>query len=190
VRATPGASVAPGDVLFKIVDTAELWIRARVPEQDASRIQTEQNAAYQPSGLAQWLPLTVVGDQTNASLVDVGRVVDATSRTVDVIYSLKSPDPRLRVGALVRVSLPLGERFSGVVVPRTAVLEEDGRTVVYVQLDGEHFEERTVRLGPSAAGVVAIQQGLEPGARIVTQGGNFIRLASQKGSGQAHGHIH
>ncbi len=190
VRATPGAAVEPGDVLFRIVDTSELWIRARVPEQDASRIDTKEAAAYQPSGLEQWFPLVVTGDKPSAALVGVGQVVDPTSRTVDVTYSLKAPDPLLRVGGLVRVSLPLGQRFSGVVVPRGAVLEEEGRTVVYVQLDGEHFEERTVRAGPGSAGLIAIEQGLEAGLRIVTQGGNFIRLASRKGTGEAHGHIH
>jgi multidrug efflux pump subunit AcrA (membrane-fusion protein) len=77
-----------------------------------------------------------------------------------------------------------------VVVPRSALLQDDGRTLVYVQLDGEHFAERAVKLGPSAAGQVAVKSGLRHGERIVTRGANVIRLASRRSAGPTHGHVH
>jgi RND family efflux transporter MFP subunit len=190
VRGKPGATVAPGDVLFRIVDSSELWLRGRVPEQDAARLRPDQDAAYQPTGVETWLPITVSGDKPSASLVSVGRIVDERSRTVDIIYSLKQPDARLRVGGLLRLSLPAGDAFHGVVIPKSAVVSDEGRSVVYVQIDGEHFRERTVRLGAAAAGVVAVEQGLSAGERIVTRGASLVRFAARKGTQQPHGHIH
>ncbi|HKY39051.1 MAG TPA: efflux RND transporter periplasmic adaptor subunit [Polyangiaceae bacterium] len=190
VRGKPGATVAPREVLFRIVDPSELWLRGRVPEQDIARLRPEQDAAYQPTGVDAWLPIAVSGDKASASLISVGRVVDESSRTVDIIYSLKLPDARLRVGGLVRLSLPAGEAFRGVIVPKSAVVSDEGRSVVYVQVDAEHFAQRTVRLGPAAAGLVAVEHGLDQGQRIVTQGANLVRLAGSKGSRQPHGHIH
>ncbi len=76
------------------------------------------------------------------------------------------------------------------VVPRSALVDQDGRNVVYVQVDGEHFQERAVRIGPRAGNLVAISEGLRSGERVVTRGAHLVRLAD-KASGEApHGHIH
>lgn len=190
VRATPGAAVSPGDVLFRIVDTRELWIRARVPEQDVARLRSDRDASFQIAGLEEWLPIDITGEDAAASLVTIGRTVDPASRAVDVIYALRTPDPRLRVGGLVRVGLPAGDDFSGVVIPRAAIIDDQGREVVYVQVDGEHFEERMVRTGPRSGELAGVSHGLAAGERVVTRGANLVRLTARAGSGEAHGHIH
>jgi len=190
VHATPGAAVSQGTALFRVVDTRELWIRARVPEQDAARLRADRDASFQIAGLEGFLPIDVTGDDARASLVTVGRTVDPTSRTVDVIYSLSSPDPRLRVGGLVRVSVPAGADFTGVVIARSAIVDDDGREVVYVQVDGEHFEERPVRTGPRQGGSIGVVHGLSGSERIVVRGANIVRLSARAGSSQPHGHIH
>jgi len=120
----------------------------------------------------------------------VGRTVDPVSRTVDVIYALTTPSDALRVGGLVDVSLPVGKDFHGVVVPKSAVLDHEGRDVVYVQVDGEHFAQRVVKLGPSAGNRVGIEHGLAEGERVVTRGAHLVRLADRPKNAQAHGHIH
>jgi membrane fusion protein, heavy metal efflux system len=190
VRATPGATVAPGTVLFRVVDMRELWIRARVPEQDAARLRSDRDASFQIAGVEGFLPIDVTGADARASLVTIGRTVDPTSRTVDVIYSLRSPDPRLRVGGLVRVSVPASDDFTGVVVPRSAIVDDDGREVVYVQVDGEHFEERQVRTGPRQGGLIGVPQGLTGDERLVVRGAHVVRLAARSSASEPHGHIH
>ncbi len=190
VEATAGRSVQVGDPLFRVVNLDELWIRARVPEQQAALIRSDQDAAYELQGLDTWLPLDVTGEDASASVVDVGRTVDRRSRTVDVIYALRAPDDRLRVGAMVRVAVPAGQPWEGVVVPRGAVLDDDGRAVVYVQVEGEAFEERTVRVGPRSGALVGIVSGVDDGERVVTLGANVLRLSARAGTAPAHGHVH
>jgi cobalt-zinc-cadmium efflux system membrane fusion protein len=190
VAATPGAVVTAGSVLFRVVDTLELWIRARVPEQEAPRLRGDRDASFRIAGLEDSLPIRVSGNGANASLVTIGRTVDPISRTVDVIYSLHDPDPRLLLGGLVRLSIPAGDDFKGVVAPRSAIVDDDGREVVYVQVDGEHFEERLVRTGPRQGNLVAVLQGLEGDERIVVRGAHVVRLAARRTSSEPHGHIH
>lgn len=190
VPASPGASVAPGQVLFRMINPAELWIRARVPEQDAARLRTAEDASYRIAGLDTWLPIDITGDDAGASLVSVSQVVDPASRTVEIIYALARPDERLRVGGLVHVSVPVGEPWDGVSLPRDAVLEDDGRALVYVQAEGERFEERVVRLGPRAGGLIGVEHGVAPGERVVTRGANLIKLAARAVKAPGHGHVH
>jgi membrane fusion protein, heavy metal efflux system len=190
VLATPGATVSPGKALFRIIDTRELWVVARVPEQDAAHLRDDLDASFRITGLDTWLPISIIGAKPTASVVTIGRTVDPLTRTVEVIYSLHSPDDNLRVGGLVEVNLPTGASFEGVAIPTTALLNRDGRHVVYVQVDGEHFRERPVRPGPRSGALTAIRQGLEVGERIVTRGAQLVRLADQSKGGSSHGHIH
>lgn len=190
VDATAGATVAAGDVLFRIVDTRELWIRARVPEQDAARMRADRDARYRVTGTDRWQDIGLGGGADKSRLVTVGRTVDPVARTVDVIYALRDPHPSLRVGGLVQVSIAIDEDFSGVVVPRSAVIHREGREAVYVQLDGEQFAERLVQTGPRSGDRVGIVQGLAPGERIVTRGAHLVRLADRPQGTEPHGHIH
>lgn len=190
VRATPGATVSPGTTLFRIIDTRELWVVARVPEQDATALRTGDDPSFKVAGHETWSPIKLTGEDSTGSVVTIGRTVDPVSRTVDAIYSLRAPGDALRVGGLVQVSLPVGESVQGATIPRSALIDQDGRSVVYVQADGEHFEERSVRTGPRAGHQVAIVEGLKLGERIVTRGAHLVRLVDQAGGETAHGHIH
>jgi biotin carboxyl carrier protein len=42
VRATAGKSVSASDLLFRVVNLDELWVRARVPERKASQVRPDQ----------------------------------------------------------------------------------------------------------------------------------------------------
>jgi RND family efflux transporter MFP subunit len=190
VNVTTGAAVSQGDTLFRIVDPSEFWIRARVPEQDAPRVRADQDARYQVAGVAQWAALRVTGDAPPVSVVSVGRAVDKTSRTVDIIYGLKAPPESLRLGGRVRVALPAGQPVRGLVVPRSAVLNREGRDLVYVQIDGEHFVERSVRVGSTAADEVVLIDGVAATDRVVTLGTQVVRLADRPKGATPHGHVH
>lgn len=190
VQATQGKFAARGEQLLHIVSLNELWIRGRVPEQDAANLRADQDGAFKLPGLQSWLPITVTGTEPAASVVNIARVVDARSRTVDIIYALRQPDERLRVGAMVRVAVPAGEPWRGVLVPRSAVLNNDGVSVVYVQVDGEAFEARNVQLGPRSGATVGIRRGVQAHERVVTRGANLIRLAARAPSAPGHGHVH
>jgi len=190
VSARPGQTVSAGDLLLRVIDPRVMWITARVAEAEAARIRPSGDASYRILGVDEWLPLHVTPPDANAELVTVGRVVDPDSRTVSVVYALHAPDPRLRVGGAVQVQLPAGDAWHGIVVPSVALVDDDGRPVVYVQVEGEAFEERIVRIGPTSGGQVAVMDGLRAHERIVTIGANLVRLAGRAGSVPAHGHVH
>jgi RND family efflux transporter MFP subunit len=190
VSATPGAMVSPGDTLFSIVDTRELWVIARVPEQDAVRLRADRGAAFKVLGLDTWMRINIGGEKATDSLVTIGRTVEPISRTVEVIYSLSKPAASLRVGGSVQVSVPVGAEFRGVVISRSAIIDQDGRSIVYIQVDGEHFQERQVVLGPRSGDLVGIREGLKAGDRIVTKGSHLVRLAERANDEIPQGHIH
>jgi multidrug efflux pump subunit AcrA (membrane-fusion protein) len=70
----------------------------------------------------------------------------------------------MRVGQRVRATILVTER-DVVVVPREAVFDRDGRSLVY-RLAGDAFEPVEVTLGSASAGRVVITSGIEPGDHI------------------------
>jgi multidrug efflux pump subunit AcrA (membrane-fusion protein) len=75
-------------------------------------------------------------------------------------------------------------------VPESAVVDDAGRPVVFVQVAGELFERRPVRLGSQDGGYLQVIDGIKPLERVVTHGAYLIRLAALSPQIPAHGHVH
>jgi membrane fusion protein, heavy metal efflux system len=75
-------------------------------------------------------------------------------------------------------------------IPQTAIVDDAGRKVAYVQLEGEAFERRLVTLGMQSGGWVEVTSGLARGERVVTRGAYEIKLAAASGAVPGHGHAH
>ena len=70
---------------------------------------------------------------------------------------------RMKPGARVRAWLTLDDLPQAVTVPRQAVFERDGKSVVYRRRADGGFDPVPVTLGPAAPGRVVIAQGLAAG---------------------------
>jgi cobalt-zinc-cadmium efflux system membrane fusion protein len=127
---------------------------------------------------------------TARRVVSVGSVIDSLSRTVPVLFEVANPDGALKVGANASVAVRTGLRQQGVVLPASAILDEDGRPIVYVQPEGERFEKREITVGDREGDRVLVRGGLKAGERVVTGAAYQVRLASLSSSAPAHGHEH
>ena len=73
-------------------------------------------------------------------------------------------------------------------IPASAVQDESGTQVVYVQTGGESFERKIVQTGVRDGERIAIVSGLEPGQRVVSKGAYLIRLSTSKTGPSGHAH--
>ncbi len=179
---TPGSRVEAGQPLFTVVDPSVVWLQVNLPASQAVRVSGKSGASFQVEGSA-----TV---REAPRLVAVGSVLDSLSRTLPVIYEAANPGSLVKIGANARVQVQTGTRLTGVVIPTSAVLDEDGRAVVYVQAEGERFEKRLIQTGGQQAGRTLVLSGLAAGERVVTGAAYEVRLASLSTSAPAHGHEH
>jgi len=187
VMVVPGAFLAEGAPVLHVVDPSRLWLEARVPESELGGLERASGGWFRVEGFEQSFEFAV---GRNARLVAVGGVVDRESRTVPVIFELTEPDRRLRIGMSARVGISVGATDDVVAIPVTAVVEEGGRSVVFVQLDGERFARREVQLGPRDGPWVAVRQGVRRGERVVSRGAYLVKLAGSVPAVEGHGHAH
>ena len=75
-------------------------------------------------------------------------------------------------------------------MPRSAIIDDGGQPVVYVQTGGESFARRPVRLGMRGVDYIAVDAGLKAGERVVHRGAYRLRLAAADPAETGHGHAH
>lgn len=180
--ASPGANLKGGEALFHIVDTDRVYVSAIVPEAEYPKLRSLNGAEIEIPGVDRPRPA--------GRLISIGKVVDEASRTFPVVYEFANTDGRIAINQTVTIRLFLGGSRRTVVLPESALVDDGGRPVVFIQRTGEAFVRRPVDVGYRESGMVEITSGVEPGDRIVTQGAYLIRLAALSTQIPAHGHVH
>jgi cobalt-zinc-cadmium efflux system membrane fusion protein len=184
VAASPGASVAAGDVLGRVVRSGAVWLEIDLPPVAARRLAAEGATGLVVESETS-APLRFTGDQVR--LVSLAPEVDASRGTVTALVEVTSPT--LILGTTVEAQVLLGGEREGIVVPATAIVDDGGVFVVYLQLSGERFARQQVEV-LSRQGDRVLVGGLAPGQRLVTQGGDAIRRAGLMSNSAAEGHVH
>ena len=179
---TPGSRVEAGAPMFTIIDPSVVWLEVNVPAANAAAVSRSSAATFLLEGSTRAYRAQRV--------VSLGSIVDSLSRTVPVIYEIMNVDGAIRVGANAKVSVGTGRRVDGVLVPTSAILDENGRPIAYVQPEGETFEKRELTVGGSEGGFTLVRSGIRDGERVVTGAPYQVRLASLSTAVPAHGHEH
>jgi cobalt-zinc-cadmium efflux system membrane fusion protein len=180
--ATNGANVSAGTVLFRVVDARQVQIAGQVREADIARARRATAAELEVPGNDVRVPA--------GTLASVGRVLDPATRTVPITFALDNSALGLVVGQAVFLHLLMDEAESQPVVPASALVDDAGRPIVFVQREGEAFERRPVTLGARSGSVVQVTSGVRAGERVVTTGAYLVRLASLSTQVPSHGHVH
>lgn len=114
------------------------------------------------------------GAQFEGTVSFIGLSGDTRSRTFTVKVVPNDPERKLRPGMSVQVKLEIERRENVLTVPRTAVLQRDNRSVVFV-VSGGVAAMRPVTTGLFDDRVVEIVSGLQEGEDIVVSGQNVLR---------------
>ncbi|AVS68811.1 efflux transporter periplasmic adaptor subunit [Paracidovorax avenae] len=171
-----GNYVTTGDTtgLATITQTTPIDVQFSIPQDRVADVQT----AAAEAGTA-GLPV-VAKDRTRTTDLAQGRfstldnLVDTATGTVKAKARFANADGRLFPNQFVNVRMELRE-VEAFVVPVTAVRTGANGDFVYVINDDRTVTLRKVRRGQSTVEWVAIAEGLKPGERVVTEGGDRLR---------------
>jgi HlyD family secretion protein len=155
-----GDLVSPGRPVLDIFDVAGMEIRSFVNELDRVNLSVGQKVAVTSDSIAGLeLPATV---RAISGLGQPQRNLGPLRR-FDVTIALDKADPRLQPGTSVALSVT-GPRIDDVlIVPRQAIFEREGRTMLYVKT-ATGFEARDVKVahrGESRAAIEGVDDGTE-----------------------------
>ncbi|MGH7183354.1 MAG: efflux RND transporter periplasmic adaptor subunit [Nitrospiraceae bacterium] len=169
---TPGQSIGgeSGQVLFTVADLDTLQVIADVYERDLAYL-----ALVKEGQLAKVSVEAYPDVSFPATVATIGDVVDATSRTIKLRALVNNKDHRLKPEMFARLHIEVGESTPLLTIPREAVLEEDGKQIVYVVEGSNRYIKREVKVSTISTDQVRILEGLASGQRIVTKGAVMIK---------------
>ena len=164
VVAPLAASAFSKSAVVTIADLRSLQVEADVAESNLETISGEQ-------------PCEIVLDaypdvRYPGSVAKIVPTADRAKATVQVKVAFRSYDARVlpemsaKVHFLPRPSRVAADTQPVLVVPGTAVVERNGRSVVFV-VEGGRAVEVPVVVGRQVGSSVAIREGLRPGVRII-----------------------
>lgn len=183
IKATPGATFDEGAELFRVVRTDRVVLEAAVPIADAGRARDLAAVELEAPGETDPIRLPV------RRVSDPG-VIDSTARALMLRIEIENPGGRLLVGQTGTAVLYTRQQTDMAAIPRTAILTESGRPIVFVQVEGERFEKRRIETGPRDGDWVGLRSGVKPGERVVSRGAYEVLLASAARGLPAEGHVH
>lgn len=169
-NATIGATVGSDASLFKIIDSSSVWIDANVFEKDLSRVKLGQGAKVSVPA--------VPGTVFSGKVIFVSSVVDPETRTIKVRTEVANRDGRLKPSMFANVQIITEVSRSAISVPQSAVLNDNGQSILFVLGPGG-FEKRVITAGIQSGDRIEIRDGINPGDKVVVKG-NYLLLEQSK----------
>jgi len=180
-----GQFVTAGTPLATIAKNKNLILQANVSQKYFSKLSSITTANFKTLESDEVMSIT----DLNGKIISYGKTASASSPFIPITFQIINAS-NLIPGAAVEVYLQSGAIENALVIPVTALIEEQGNFFVYVQTSGERFQKREIKTGPSDGINMLIYSGIVEGERIVTKGAYQIKLSSAAGTIPAHGHEH
>jgi RND family efflux transporter MFP subunit len=166
VDITPGQLVEPAHALFSLVDISLVWVKVPVVEAELGSVGR--------TGLGELTVSAWPGEIFRIQRVASSPVVDASTHTATLIYSLANPRAALKPGMVASVRLQSSRVSPRVTVPAGALVHESDATVVFLQIGQDTFRPQPVTVSFMSQDVAAIEAGLQPAQRVVLSGAAIL----------------
>jgi RND family efflux transporter MFP subunit len=168
MKVATGQQVEAGTELINVINLSSVFLEAQVFEKDLGTVRDSRRASYTAAGI----PGEVyrIGEGGDGRLLTIGQTVNPESHTVPVVFEVPNPLNRLRDGMFVEITIDTTGNITVLSVPKQAVVNEQGKTFVYVFMGGEVFEKRVVVLGSEGQDFYEIKSGVKAGERVVVEG--------------------
>ena len=157
-----GAKVSTGTAVATIGDIANLQISANIPERYVADLRTGLKAEV----FLEAYPEAVF----EAAVSRVSPVVDAATRTKQILLTFTKPDSRVNAGMFARIKLYTATYSGLVTVPASAVIANDGASHLFVMKEDGTVSRRDVKTAREVDGVIQIAENLAAGEKVVYEG--------------------
>jgi RND family efflux transporter MFP subunit len=155
-----GEYVRRGEVVVEIMDMRTLEAEVELPERYFQSVSTGSTVSIE---------VACMQSGVEGRVIAVNPKIDPKTRTFLIKVGVDNREERLKAGLFCAGVLMLPSVEGAVAVPSSAVLNDEGRSYVWVAKESQ-VERRLIQPGVEAEGFVQAIEGLEPGERVVVDG--------------------
>lgn len=186
LNVSEGQYVEAGQLMVTISSDRKLLLRADIPQQHYSQLKKIVTANFRPAFTEKIYSV----DELNGRLLARGSSVAENDHYIPLYFEVQN-DGSLLEGAYAEFFLIGKREEQRLLVPETAIFEEQGNHFIYLQVSGISYSKRAVVTGQSDGKLVEVVSGLHTGERVVTRGTMLLKSASMVvGDGGHDGHSH
>lgn len=185
IMVSEGQFVSAGQPLATLTKNQRIVLKADVSLKDADKINSIKEANFMLVQSREHFNTK----QLNGRLMAAAKTTMPNSPFVPIYFQIDGR-PGLLPGSYAEVYLKTTPVNDVLVIPVSALIEEQGIFYAYVQTEGESFQKRELKLGANDGEKVQVLSGVAEGERVVTKGAYQIKLSQASGALPAHGHEH
>jgi HlyD family secretion protein len=152
--------------MLTVMNLSRLIAKAHVPQSEAAQLKVGNSAEIKVAGL---------DEPIKARVTLVSPALDPGSTTIEVWVEARKPDPALRPGMTVPITMTAKTAKDAVVVPAGAVFRsEEAGDYVLVAGNDEKAHLKKVQLGIRNQEAAQVVSGLNEGEPVITSGGYAV----------------
>lgn len=168
-----GDYVAAGSTVMATVASLDpVWVQFSMSENEYLNLAGQGNGSL-PAYLKDNLRLTLSNGAEyplSGTIEQIDQGIDDATGTITIKALFNNPDRVLIPGMFARVTAQGAVYKGAILIPQRAVKELLDSTMVIVVKEDDTAESRTVKLGEKAGNMWIVQEGLQPGEKIVVEG--------------------
>lgn len=165
-----GETLMPGRECFRLVDVMPMLARVYFPERELTHIRVGEAAVVEVDAHPD--------REFPARVTLVNPVVDRSNGTFKVTLEVRDQGGLLRPGSFARVRIRTGDFADALLIPRRAVVNEDGEDFVFVA-HGDTVARVPIRIGATTGDTSQVLGGPARGDSIVTVGQGGLKQGSR-----------
>lgn len=166
-----------GSKLMTIINDNRLFATANIYEKDLGKIRIGQKIS---------LKIASLPEQTFSGKISrIGTSIAGETRVLPVQAEVNNSSGELKLGMFAELEVLTNQTSAAtLVIPTSAVVEANGKQLVYLQ-NGNAFQPIEVTLGQTSGDMVEVKSGLFAGDMIVTQRAPQLYAQSLRGGNKS-----
>ena len=149
--------------LLTVMDLSKLIAKTHIAQSEAAVLRVDNPAELRVAGL---------DDPVKGRVTLVSPALDPGSTTIEVWVEASKPDPALRPGMTVNLSITAKTVKDAIVVSTSAVFKSpEGADIVLLAGSDGHAHVKPVQIGVRASDRTQIVSGINAGDQVITSGG-------------------
>jgi membrane fusion protein (multidrug efflux system) len=165
-----GAHVKVNDTVFTISNTGTLVAYLKIPQTELGKISAGQKANLRVDSMP--------GEVYEANIARISPTIDARNGTFRATAYIDNSGRDLAPGMFGRFIISYEKHADALLVPKSAVVQEDNENVIYVVEDGAAVR-RHVETGIESGTMIEILGGLAAADQVVVTGQTGLRDGSR-----------
>ena len=154
-----------GEPLAIVAELSKVWVVAQIKEKHIGSIRKEDKVEIRTDANPEQM--------ITGQVAHISELLDEETRSVQVLIVCDNKDRSLKPGMFANVHFISFPKES-IVIPSTALLQNEEKSYVFVQAEKGKFVKREVEAKTANQQEIAILNGLKTGDVIVSEGGIYL----------------